>query len=258
MSRNRVSEKAGWARYSKLPRGPGGRALCRWCDKEVPKGRRTFCGDECVHEHKLRSDPGYVRRKLFERDVGVCAACRADTEALRHLVRKGMWSHNPDIAEYPQAAQAAFCRIEGESYEDRRRRIGTALGVPERFHGLELSRSWWEADHIVPVVEGGGECGLEGYRTLCVPCHKDVTKELRARLKKAKRGRQDGPEATQAGSPSPEPQATPAGSPGRPRVRRTPVPAAGLRHDRVPEVRRPGGDDSVQDHVPAVRDRGDV
>ena len=40
----------------------------------------------------------------------------------------------------------------------------------------------WEADHIVPVVEGGGGCGLDGYRTLCIPCHRLVTRDLMGRL----------------------------------------------------------------------------
>lgn len=40
----------------------------------------------------------------------------------------------------------------------------------------------WEMDHVVPVVEGGGECGLDNLRTLCVPCHRRVTRELRARM----------------------------------------------------------------------------
>jgi len=43
---------------------------------------------------------------------------------------------------------------------------------------------FWQADHINPVAEGGGECGLENYRTLCVPCHRDVTRQLMSRLKK--------------------------------------------------------------------------
>src|SRR5262249_47445533 len=34
------------------------KASCRWCGVKVPKGRRSFCSDACVHEHKLRSDPG--------------------------------------------------------------------------------------------------------------------------------------------------------------------------------------------------------
>lgn len=39
----------------------------------------------------------------------------------------------------------------------------------------------WEAHHIVPVVEGGGGCGLEGYATLCLRCHKRANAELAAR-----------------------------------------------------------------------------
>ena len=39
----------------------------------------------------------------------------------------------------------------------------------------------WQADHILAVVEGGGQCGIENYRTLCTACHKLVTKELAAR-----------------------------------------------------------------------------
>lgn len=35
----------------------------------------------------------------------------------------------------------------------------------------------WNADHIVPVFRGGGACGMENLRTLCTPCHADVTKQ---------------------------------------------------------------------------------
>lgn len=40
----------------------------------------------------------------------------------------------------------------------------------------------WHADHITPVIEGGGECGLDNYRTLCIPCHKKVTRDMHSRL----------------------------------------------------------------------------
>ena len=43
------------------------------------------------------------------------------------------------------------------------------------------ARPRWEADHIVPVAEGGGECGLENYRLLCRACHLRVTLAWRAR-----------------------------------------------------------------------------
>lgn len=38
-----------------------------------------------------------------------------------------------------------------------------------------------------PVAEGGGQCGLENLRTLCLPCHRKVTAELKARLAKRSR-----------------------------------------------------------------------
>jgi 5-methylcytosine-specific restriction protein A len=43
-------------------------------------------------------------------------------------------------------------------------------------------RTWWEADHIVPVVEGG-DSGLDNVRTLCLPCHREETAALRERLR---------------------------------------------------------------------------
>lgn len=46
----------------------------------------------------------------------------------------------------------------------------------------------WQADHVIPVSEGGGECGLENYRTLCTACHKAETREL-ARRRAAQRHR---------------------------------------------------------------------
>ncbi len=60
-----------------------GRKLCRWCETPVPKGRRTFCSAECVHEAMLRSDPGYLRAQTKKRDKGVCAGCGTDTEAIK-------------------------------------------------------------------------------------------------------------------------------------------------------------------------------
>ena len=46
----------------------------------------------------------------------------------------------------------------------------------------------WHMDHIVPVVEGGGACGLENLRTLCICCHKKETRELARRLAEQRRG----------------------------------------------------------------------
>lgn len=47
-------------------------------------------------------------------------------------------------------------------------------------------RSLWDADHILPVAEGGGECDLDNIRTLCLRCHRVVTAQLRERIRRAK------------------------------------------------------------------------
>jgi 5-methylcytosine-specific restriction endonuclease McrA len=44
-------------------------------------------------------------------------------------------------------------------------------------------KSMWDADHILPVAEGGGQCDLSNMRTLCLRCHRMVTSALRLRLK---------------------------------------------------------------------------
>jgi hypothetical protein len=78
----------GWADRESLPKGPNGRNLCRWCNLEVPKGRLTFCSDWCVEEWRLRTDPGYLREKVLQRDRGICARCGVDCLATwLHLKR---------------------------------------------------------------------------------------------------------------------------------------------------------------------------
>jgi len=44
----------------------------------------------------------------------------------------------------------------------------------------------WQADHIVPVIEGGGECDLQNMRTLCTACHQKATAALRKRMARAR------------------------------------------------------------------------
>jgi hypothetical protein len=44
---------------------------------------------------------------------------------------------------------------------------------------------------VVPVYAGGGECGLDNMRTLCVLCHAEVTAR-QARSRSAKRSVADG------------------------------------------------------------------
>jgi len=132
--------------------------MCRCgCGVEVAPPRRTFNSDECVERYKIRNDPGYVRNLVEQRDHGVCALCGLDTEALRRQI-----DYRP------------------EAYRE--------LLVAKGFRATAYcSGDFWAADHIIPVAEGGGGCGLDGYRTLCTPCHKRVTAELVQRLAEQRR-----------------------------------------------------------------------
>jgi 5-methylcytosine-specific restriction protein A len=140
----------GYAKAAELRKAETGGVLCRWCDLEVPAPRRTFCSEWCVHEWRLRTDTGYLRDRVLARDKGICALCGTNTlEAWLQLKR---------------------------ARGDRRAQRLQHWGL------TRMSRkSLWDADHIVPVVEGGGECDLSNIRTLCLRCHNQVTLDLRKR-----------------------------------------------------------------------------
>src|SRR5258708_3781156 len=44
-----------------------------------------------------------------------------------------------------------------------------------------------EVDHIIPVSEGGGACGLDNLRSLCKLCHLEETRALHKRLSRKRR-----------------------------------------------------------------------
>jgi len=147
-------QTGGWADPEQLPRGPNGRPLCRRCQVEIVKGsgRRTFCSETCVVEWKIRTQPEFAAEQLHVRDRGVCVTCRRDCEAL-------------------------FRKIRVTKRALREKRMAE-LGLPAH---LLKRRRYWEVDHIQPVVEGGGSCGLENLRTLCWECHRKATRELAVR-----------------------------------------------------------------------------
>ena len=136
-----------------LSLGPNGLPLCRWCDLEIlARRRRTFCSGYCVDQHRLRTDPGYLRDQVFARDRGICALCQADTVSI----------------------YAALKRARGKA-----RAAGLAV---YSLKSITARRSLWDADHILPVAEGGGQCDLDNLRTLCLLCHRQATAQLRQRL----------------------------------------------------------------------------
>lgn len=152
----RILEESGRAsRVRDQPTGPLGLPLCRWCQLEIlAKRRRTFCSDFCVHQWRLRSDPGYLREMVYARDRGICGLCEADTVAIFKALKRARGGE-----------RAAGLSLYG-------------------MRTMTSRRSLWDADHIRAVAEGGGQCDLDNLRTLCLPCHREVTSDLRRRLGK--------------------------------------------------------------------------
>ena len=150
-----------------------GNPLCRECEGPVSRPRRTFCSDACVQALRVRTSPSAAREGVFERDRGVCARCRIDTlDLLRRLRNLARRRARPEVlAEARQLALGFEAAIE----------VGSGSRV------LRIRRTLWQADHILPVAEGGGGCSLDNLRTLCLPCHRTVTAELAERLRRIAR-----------------------------------------------------------------------
>lgn len=145
-------------RYPKLIRDQNGRPLCRGCGKPVPKGRQTWCSNQCY----AARCPGMVISAVFSRDKGVCAICGRDTIKLQRACQR-MLNRAYDLP-WASPVLAGF----GSKGERVRKAVHKA-GFPGTY------RQWWEADHIIPFSEGG-ETILENMRTLCVPCHRKRTR----------------------------------------------------------------------------------
>jgi 5-methylcytosine-specific restriction protein A len=132
---------------------------CAWCG--VPMNRKAkYCGQACSMEANVRASASWVKLLIVRRDHGVCAVCGIDTQAIRYesmlCAKKLDWRN-----------------------EEHRLQWGPYYG---------RGSSLWDADHIVPVSEGGGVCGMENYRTLCLRCHRIETALLAGRLADRRKG----------------------------------------------------------------------
>ena len=138
--------------------GADGKPLCRWCDKPVPKGRRSWCSAKCVDEWRERGHWDYIRTRIIERDR-VCQMCGGERP-----IRDAFWSERTN---HP----ALFNRWRIEAWGP--------YSVVKYGH--------WEVDHIVAVQDGGTD-DPANLRLLCKPCHKDRTALQRREKAAARRG----------------------------------------------------------------------
>ena len=123
-------------------------------------GKEQFCSHDCwtAYSVKIGRD---VRRRLLELEKGVCQLCGFDTRKLYESLRA----------------------LEGEGDTDARRELlaGTPFArlplaaFTKLVKGPVAAGSLWQADHILAVCEGVGECDLENYR----PCAPSATRVRR-------------------------------------------------------------------------------
>jgi len=140
---------------------------CAWCGGP---SRMKYCSGACTDEAYIRSGGDSVTRRVFGRDHGVCAECGLDTSSL-DLMRV-----------YLSLNHFRVCTGDGVRWM---RQWNYPQWVQDQWGPWWPGRGelqLWQADHIIPVVEGGGCCGIENYQTLCLRCHKEDTARLARRL----------------------------------------------------------------------------
>ena len=181
-------------RHRKLPypeKSLSGRPRCRNCLSEIPvaadkrKQRSSFCSPECGEAALVVSSASYARSRVEERDHGVCARCGMDTEyvksTLNPLLKEA--ANRWQEVELAAALRGRVIEVLLELGFSGRVAFG---GAGHRWAGT-LNTHLWEANHIIPVVHGGGGCGLENLETLCRVCHTKDTGALAGKRAKTKR-----------------------------------------------------------------------
>ena len=174
--------------------------LCRWCGLDVHRlsaKRRTFCSDECVHEFNIRSSASYIRTYIAKRDKYICQICGLDCKGFVRQLWRYVNEHIRDLQQQPIYAgynnyRHAQRALEMEFFDLRSMEwVNT--------HGRS---TFYDIDHIHEVVKGGGQCGEENLRLLCLACHRKETARLRAELKQANSGASDSSSLQVPESPS--------------------------------------------------------
>ncbi len=142
--------------------------------------QRLSAADLSMLDPYSRRQPGVGLSDIFPtRTDGLCA-CGCGEKLKGRRTRWANQGCSDAAAALYFVRTGASATIRGLIYRRDHGRCavcGCACGVRlqgpmpfrERFFTL---RRTWEADHILPVEEGGGGCGLENFQILCDSCHK--------------------------------------------------------------------------------------
>lgn len=113
----------------------------------------------------------FLRKMVYQRDGSVCSNCGCEAELTQRV-----FQHALAHLRFFEGARAFFL------WQKLVVLAGFQPGQP----------SWWQADHILPLSEGGLDT-LQNLRTLCLPCHRQETSQLKKRLAKGDRLRRKSP-----------------------------------------------------------------
>ena len=84
-----------YMRYADLPylnRNLAGEKICVWCGCPLTGRKTRWCGQKCIDEYCLRNNGDTLRRRVHERDQGICADCGADCNSESgYSHRYGTW-----------------------------------------------------------------------------------------------------------------------------------------------------------------------
>jgi 5-methylcytosine-specific restriction protein A len=132
---------------------------CRLCGALLQGKRTSWCSKKCFEEAWLqiqikRGSSKHMRIALKRRDNEICAKCGRDCKLVKRVMdRVGSsvlkYQFKGNLHPYFYVLQAV---------------------------GFEPFKTTWNADHIREVRHGGTH-DLDNLQTLCLPCHKEKTKE---------------------------------------------------------------------------------
>lgn len=149
-----------------------GGKCCAYCGGDLSAASRlpgvssTYCSRECADQGRLKRGWGnQLRAQVFALEGGVCRLCGIDGHALFTRL----------LGLEPAERLNALCNAKWK--------LPKSAKALDRLLQNPKEGDFWQADHILAVSEGGGSCGLENLRTLCVPCHATETEKLQGRLK---------------------------------------------------------------------------
>jgi 5-methylcytosine-specific restriction endonuclease McrA len=134
---------------------------------------------------QAKTSRSWARKQVFKEERGVCQECGLDCEDLKSRLLLGSKGAQLPLEDRRRILLQVEPRYkEHEALMMKALTTGCVALEHTRCCGVRsVKPDWacrrcsvlWEADHLIPVAEGGGQCGRENLRTLCLMCHVDAS-----------------------------------------------------------------------------------